>query len=798
MPSETTTTPEPAQGAKPKKKRSIQSRLLIVFIAVFAVVLIAIVYVALTLHSVSIPTPTVQTLPINASPGVNGTFVQQAPLLYSNSTLVVPYLQISYASSNASLITAQLKFQTTPPPSLVYVLNWSNQCYNCGNVQQVVASIAANLTSYGILSNPSQLQIVSPSDLSAIPSGSALVILNGLLPDYLLNNTASPEIGQLLNRDIQIIYVGRNFSELVSSQTTRIPNSNIPPYLSTFLPTGNNITSGFYFNQSTFAFSSGLRFGPITYETVGRGAIVAFSNYLSSWSTPAQAGSDIAKAIFLDFWAPYVAVGTTAIAPSNYTKSNGEINIFPPPVPTYALPSLEGSLARVTLTAQNGNKVAYYTFYYQPALTLNASISIANEVIPGKTFNSTVTLYTSQTSLFAEPHLDIYNTSLTRITSLPPMYSKQISAPSYTVLTAITLSLPPGHYIGELNGASGQTYAYTYFNVPPLNVSLIKSSPSTGNYTFYVTAAGVPVSNLNATVTLNGQYQVNSTITNGALQYQLPSGTTVPSGDLSFNVRVLSTDYPVAIHYAPISVSLNPQYIEFIIALMVVIMEVTLIKAPTRDEFYIDIPTLPTPQRTTVRIKYPELLGVFDKLNIYYRWRYMPLSRQEFRTAVQNNVRSGNISVVMTYNNLDAVLDSLVANGYLVSSDGMYAPTQWIEQSKHDIDYLATFKKLRIYLVSHGHIFTDLDKSDAADIVTTLHNEKAYIVIYSKTSRFMKDIPVQQNVKTYLAFLNGDRLEEFKNNMYTTSSGELEELKMYVSVGSIVLIDSDNPEEILT
>jgi hypothetical protein len=174
----------------------------------------------------------------------------------------------------------------------------------------------------------------------------------------------------------------------------------------------------------------------------------------------------------------------------------------------------------------------------------------------------------------------------------------------------------------------------------------------------------------------------------------------------------------------------------------------------------------------------------------------MPLSKSEFRLGISSNVRYNGIPIMLTYKNVEFILAGLISKGYLVSADELYAPKAWIEQSKHDIEYLATFKKLRLYLVSKGHIFTDMDRSDTADIVTTLHSEKANIVIYSKTSKF-KDIPVYNNVKTYLAFLNGDRLEEFKQKVYNSSNANAERLKIYMSIGNLVLVDADAPQQIL-
>ena len=169
----------------------------------------------------------------------------------------------------------------------------------------------------------------------------------------------------------------------------------------------------------------------------------------------------------------------------------------------------------------------------------------------------------------------------------------------------------------------------------------------------------------------------------------------------------------------------------------------------------------------------------------------MPLSKAEIKAAIALNMKYNNIPVELTYRNIDALLDSLLVKKYIVNGDDLYAPASWIEASKHDIAYLATFKKLRIYFVTHNYTFTDIDASGEADIVATLHGDSRYVVIYSETSRF-KNIPIYPGFKTYLAFLNSDAMEEFKSGLYNTSSENAEKLKMYISADYIRLVDADN------
>ena len=98
----------------------------------------------------------------------------------------------------------------------------------------------------------------------------------------------------------------------------------------------------------------------------------------------------------------------------------------------------------------------------------------------------------------------------------------------------------------------------------------------------------------------------------------------------------------------------------------------------------------------------------------------------------------------------------------IVGADDLYAPKAWIEQSGHDIEYLVTFKKLRLYLVTHAYLFTDMDTSSVADIVATLHNERKYIIIHSKAMKFsnIPDIRGQQDLHSVHEFRKARGVQE--------------------------------------
>ncbi len=745
------------------------------------------------------------------APSVSLKIAQQNLLFYNASRQGLPYVLLNYATKNTSNMLINVAYLQSPPSTTVYVLNWTNQCISCSNALDVVAAINSSLTEYTILNRTNRLQIVSKGGLSGIKNDSVLVVLNGLLPDYMLLNTSLnpdgvPEVQYLLSKGTTIIYVGLNFTNLVGVQAVIEPSpKQLPPYLSSssYPFSIANRSFGYYFNNPTFTL--GGIYGPITYNRFGKGYIVAFSNLLSSWKTPQQTGADISKAIETAFWIQRIAIGSATVAPSNITNSTGKIGIVLSTRQLWGpgvLQLFNSSYAEVVTAVENSSSANFSNarfniLKYRPSLNVNGSVLMPAAVLPGQPFTALMTVFIKSPNTHLEPHFDIMDTNMTTIATLPPIFSTFESG-NYTFLKSFSLPVPPGQYIAYLRGNHDQPYAAALVNVPNINIGFDGINTANNSFKFTLTSLGRQLPNVTATISLNNNYtQILKSDQNGTLVYALPANKTIPAAMLNFSFTMFGGSQLFQYNNKGISITINKQYYYFAVALIIVLLEVTLIRAPVRDEFYIDIPSLPEPQKIPIKLKPDELVGVFDKLNLYYHWRFMPLSKEEFRLAISSNIRSGSMPISLTFNNVDLMLTELAGHGFIVGIDGLYAPSQWMAQSKHDMIYLATFKKMRVYLVSHAHIFTDLDKSESADIVTTLHNEKAYIVIYSKTSKFQK-IPVYKNAKTYLVFLNSDMLEEFTRNLYQTTSPETEELKSYISIGSVKLIDADNPEGLLT
>ncbi|EQD62515.1 conserved hypothetical protein, membrane or secreted, partial [mine drainage metagenome] len=694
--------------------------ILVIAITIAAVFLYAYLQLTSLLHVLPAPTKAVVLIPHIAAS------ITSSNLLYYDSGIsLVPYFMLSYSTNNVSTLYVNATLYSRPTPSGIYVLSSPNECVSCSNYSSIVRNISGYLRDYGIIGGSSNISTINLGNVGTIPNDSVLIILSGLLPEQLLSpvNSSSTannsQLSNLLDKGTSIIYVGRAFSEVVGSGSIVLPNINLPSYLASFSTSYNASLAklyrsepmkNFFFYNNTFDFSSGNTFGALTYVNFANGSIVAFSNYPDSVSAKSLSNG-IAKAIAESFWIPHYATGYEAINVSNATSASGPIGIALANTNISTTSGVTGrlnsSFARIILYQNNsfvaGNHTTYTYLSYLPTYQLNGSMSIPTTVIPGQTIHTAMTIYThTAKQVYLEPHITVYNLTGVEVQTLPVPFVTATG--NFTFIQPINVSFPPGGYVVSLQSAAGTDYASSYVVVPPINITAPIANFSGNSFVLNIKSAGFPVSGVYYNISLDNKYAQHGMINNGAITYTLPKGTPEIYGKLNFSISMLSSNFTYSLVNKPISITISGRDIDLVIVLVVVILLVTVVRTPARDEFYIDIPAMPKQNVVNITLKAREVVSTFDKLNSYYRWRYMPLSKDEIKTAVANNLRNNGIPISLTYSNVEVILDQLMNAGYVVSLDELYAPKEWLDKSGHDMQYLATFKKLRMWLVTHAFL----------------------------------------------------------------------------------------------
>ena len=410
-------------GQKGKKSKFLILLILVIVIAIAAVFLYA--YLQLTSLFRALPPPTkVVTLIPNITAYITGSNL----LYYDSGASLVPYFMLDYSTRNISDVYINATLYKQHPPTGIYLLSLPNECVSCSNDSVIVSGLTTYLEKYGVINSPSGISTVGLSGISSMPNDSILIVLSGLFPQQLLspiNGTSNySQLDHLLNKGESIIYVGKNFGDVVGSGSIVLPNSYFPAYLTTY-PHGYNASlaklyhsrpmKNFFFYNTTFDFATGNTYGGLTYVNYYNGSIIAFSNYPDS-ASPGNLSEGIAKAIAEDFWVPKYATGYGSVSVASISNSSGSIGVALNNTGILAsgdvTDALNSSFARIILYQNSSfaarNNSLFYYLLYTPKYQLNGSMAMPDFVIPGQTIPTTMTVFThSAKQVYLEPHISV-------------------------------------------------------------------------------------------------------------------------------------------------------------------------------------------------------------------------------------------------------------------------------------------------------------------------------------------------------------------------------------------------------
>ncbi len=723
---------------------------------------------------------------------------------YNEALTPLIYSLLSYSASNANNATVTMNLYLKNPVAHIYLLNVSAYCVSCFSEDSLRSALQSDLLNYDLVRNSSSFSYINGSSLQSLPDNSIIIVPSGLLPFYLLNGT-QPMLLTLMQRGDMILYSGLNLNRtigpngiiFVNTQGTLnlLAASNLGTIQlnasTAALAEGSNLS----FRNPTFIFAGGRRFGNVTYANSGNGTLIAFSNYpTSSWTSSESMAGDLARAINASFWLPKIGGASSAL---NLTSKNtGNLGAFaaltglPHINGTNATTLLNGSYAVLTIAARNAQYSAIRKFVSQNFYVPRGSVSVPANV--GITQNIPVQMQVVNVSANLLVHLDLYDRNMSYVGSIPIGF---ISGPQ-GIVKYHAFTVPSGYYVLELKDFNNNYYGTAFFNVANLTINPTTLGFKNGTFVFSIYSNDFPVNNATYTVDINGLYQSSGQINDGVLSYTLPQGTLISYGTENFNFDILNTKYVYATAYQQNIINIPPIYIEFGIAALVIILLNLILKPPNRDEYYIDVPEFPPSKREKVKIQGSAVLGVFDKVNYYHRWKYMPLTADELKQGIGSNIRANGIPISITMQNAESVISSLTHGDQLVGASGYYAPKAWVEASKHSIEYLVIFRKLRDYCVSHAILFTDLDSNDTADLLITKDGKQMSVFIYSASSP-MKKLTISRDSKTAIVFIDDDSRREFLSKLYDSFGKEAEVLKLGIEYNYIKLADSEHLDQLV-
>ncbi len=731
---------------------------------------------------------------------------------YYYGTKIVPYVRLNYSEKNATNANLFVGVYSSNPVQRIYLINVTDYCYQCLNEHALLENFTRYALSYGFIRNSTSFAYLNINQLKYMPPRSIVILPSGLLPIVMLPDSpikGNFSILSLLARGDTVIYVGDDFSRSVGllgaaifsnyTNSTRIlDDAGLGTFPSLYTPVNN--TLGLHFDSPTFNFSGGesSAYGPLTYKYAGTGTLVAFSNTpANSWNDTSQMASDIAKAILSHFWDLELASGYNNIAFASgsqegtlgalgyatrieNTKGTGQV--------------LNNSYALAIMTLYNKRYFLAKDMVFRIRFNPNGTLSMPSIIGVGERIPIGINISTARNREIIS-HLQFTNINMSSIRNVSLSFFNVSPQISYTQKTVV-VAFPQGYYITLLKDYNGSLYGGAIFRMAPLLINPILLDFSNQSFSFRVASNGQNVNNVGYSVDINGTYRENGTISDGIISYQLPKGAIIPSGNVTFDIGILGTVYRYKEPYSNTPIRIPPFYIElaFVIALIVILNIIS--KAPERDEYYVDVQDFRETKKTSIKVDRSEVLGVFDKVNYAYHWRYMPLTLDEIRNGINANLKYNDTPLSITTQNTVFVLNKIIAKGEVAETDGYFAPVSWIKNSKHDIEYLTVFRRLRDYCIKNAVLFTELDSVDFSDMVLTKNNVQNYVIIYSEGAT-PKDIRVTDSRRIVLAFLDEDRKADFMQELYSSYGPETENLKMAIDYGYVTAVDTEHLESVI-
>ncbi|MDE1849930.1 MAG: hypothetical protein KGI00_04350, partial [Candidatus Micrarchaeota archaeon] len=446
----------------------------------------------------------------------NFSVISSGMLTHDNGTEYAAYAVLHYGMENVSKLNASLSVYTTNPIQRIFVVDPVNYCVNCG--VGIGLALYNNLRydlGNGFLENSTSLNYVSINNLSSVPPRSIVILPTGLMPDILLpftNSTGTCKsyrnftIVNLLNRGDTVIYIGRNFSTVVTCgpQIAKTPkqalralgnisiNTTANPYGQANGQVNANYSlngSPLYFRSPTFGFFNGNYFYGIAATGSLNGTFIALSDYpASGWGNSAgQLAKDLAFVLGSRYWLDRIAYGTynATVAAKPNAEESGNITLI-------TLNSLVKSSANVSGMVNSSYPLVVMKYSNNTNMTHEKSIPLrirlqANGYIyttePSVGENQTLTISLQVKNLTGPDafHIFLYNTSM-RV----PIYGYTIAVGNLRNNAVFywysSFRLPSGYYILSLIDQNNRTYSKALFYLQ--NVTLTPQLIDFKNGTF--------------------------------------------------------------------------------------------------------------------------------------------------------------------------------------------------------------------------------------------------------------------------------------------------------------------------
>lgn len=696
------------------------------------------------------------------------------------------YSVLQMESAGMRNITINAEAYGSPAPNSVFVLRSGRA--QAETYPLFLSSLTSTLSEYGVGVNE-----ISTGELDKLGSGSFLLVPSGYMPEGLLSGD-NPMIYRLMDRGVIILYVGQDFSRMLSEDGVVVPAPQLPSRLRiTFDATPVSSERPFKLRNGLYTASgldSSYKFGGSYSVAAYKSGFMIFAPQTldGGWASAADAASDVSTVFLRTAWlTPRAQASFTAPLSGNDTAE-----IF--------TSRFEGDSAYVKVYGHDANhSVGFYGAFRAVKSTRGEIYMHGYSIMPGSVASSSTDLFLRlRESAGGEKFIFI---SITNISGEVDRFSAGGSRASLNSDLTIQheFSLPPGDYILSAVDQEGNAYARSYLRVKTPRVVPASINTVSDIYIFTVTGDGSPMAVPSINVKLGGgQYgsydaRDSSSITINPKQAGYGP---LPEGRNTFNFTIGSFRPAYYIDkVSPTPFFLQPQILGAVAIALLVLGFGIFFRAGEAPILKLDIPDFPPQSTEKVSLSKDTLLGLFEKVNQKYKWKNTPLKLAEVKGAFKDITQDGRPLFISDYN-LEYLLDQMVGLGVIKKEAGYYSKASWEQESGMSAKTLSMFRSLRDICINEAIPFTQPGSSREYDSKITILGQDMFVHFYGGPQVVGRVLGALHNgLNIILAEDDGD-VEEL-NEFLSSGLDAATRLKLEIESGSVQVRTLDSLQQLI-
>ncbi|MBI4399592.1 hypothetical protein HY570_02485, partial [Candidatus Micrarchaeota archaeon] len=789
----------------------------IVFFALLFVVFFSLVILLMVLFVGPSTTVGTTTPSLTLNPGLTAFANEVGHASFSQDESLTNTKEIAYATikanaTNLDYINSTIVFYNDYIPKDVYLVIANSE--QTESYDEFRHELQNELESQGIILNEihiSQLEQLPPR------TNAIFIVPTGFVPALLLGLEGNFTYLNLVNSNSTIIYIGHafNFGALTKDgRKIQVDQRTLDKFGLDFRQESPTSSRGYSFSNAQYSVSasaSGTSIRPEIKNLHGsmfsarypKGYLFFVPNSLDGgWSkNGTKAASDVAKLIRETGWQQETAKGNFII-PVNSTvnETKKEITTI---IYTDSFETTNGTL-KILLTGVYKNKTLDVTLQYPLPTRVKGRLNHNAVQMPTSLTDKTMTI----NGLLNEDEIKTARIHILSINSTGDVVSDKLVSqrllPTKSPFSyQYTVDLSSDDYVLKAVDDSGYLYAQSFLHIPNLNINLTSANWERGIFFFEVTIKNLQtkrnekIAIKNVKISLDDKQSktlaTNETTLALVYRYNEQFDQSIPAGQHKFTFDLGVQKININAVYTPsVEWYQNPLYQVGILIVVVLFIGGALIKRPEAVIYKLDVPDFPPFAITRVPVTQESVISIFDQVNKNFKWSYMPLNIQELKAGFSKLHHQGRPLLIGDFN-LERILDSLASKNKVQKVLSLYGLNEWEKATRHSLEYLAIFRKMRDIFVRNAIPFTDLGISEDA---STIISGNVYVHIYENDGVIPNVLSTIGKGETILVFDSKNSIEEFTDKMYSSSSA-MQVLKIQYTRGNLVLAAVEDLEKIL-